>query len=184
MEYQMSVHIPFSLEGYELCHPVEQADFETIILQINGVPRASNWRPIAMEIIHEDEGQKLLESDSPWLGAHALILRPSATAAMMPLLGEGDELLPLFCPETDLSMFNPTRVLDALDEDASSVLRFSDGQLMRVNRYSFRPDVIGDTQIFKIPNLRSSPTFVSERFVRTWKSAGLRGLGFKKVWSP
>ncbi len=45
------------------------------------------------------------------------------------------------------------------------------------------PDVISGVDIFKIPSLRVSPTYVSERFVERVKAAGLRGLVFNKVWS-
>ena len=127
MRHQMSVHVPFSLEEYELCPPVKQKDFETIILQVNGTPRAATWRTIAMEIIHKDEGTKLLESDSPWLGPHALIFKRTVSTAIRTLLEEWGELLPVSCNEADLSIFNPTRVLDALNETASSISRFSDG---------------------------------------------------------
>ncbi|XDD51447.1 DUF1629 domain-containing protein [Leptospira sp. WS92.C1] len=176
-------YLPFSLEGYELCHPVEPFDFENLILQVNGIPRATAWRPIDAKVIHKDEGRKLSESDAPWLGSHALILRQRAVDVMRGLLDEFGELLPLSCAEAKLYIYNPTRVLDALDVDASSVLRFSDGQLMTVNRYSFKTEVINGVHAFKISDLRASPTFVSEVFVQTWNSAGLRGLDFKKVWS-
>lgn len=47
-----------------------------------------------------------------------------------------------------------------------------------------RPDVIGEIDIFKIPNLRVSPTFLSQRFVDRWKASGLTGLEFEQVWAP
>lgn len=62
-------------------------------------------------------------------------------------------------------------------------LRFSNGRVMRMTRHAFRPDVISGVDLFKIPNLRVSPTYVSERFVERVKAAGLRGLVFNKVWS-
>jgi len=80
-------------------------------------------------------------------------------------------------------MYNPTRVIDALDEDASSVLRFSGGRIMRINRHVFRPEVVKGIDVFKIPNLRVSPTYVSQRFGDLWNSADLKGLEFKQVWA-
>ncbi len=183
MTDQTSIYVPHSLTRYELCHPADPADFEYIVEQVSGVPRKSTWHPIAMEIIHKDNGLELLESESPWLGSHALVFRRRAVEALNPLLEEYGEFLPVCCEEADLWIFNPTTILDALNEDSSSVLRFSNEQIMRVNQYVFRPDIVRDIQIFKIPNLRASPTFVSDHFVQRWKSAGLRGLGFKKVWS-
>ena len=50
-------------------------------------------------------------------------------------------------------------------------------------KHVFRANVVAQASAFKIPNLRVSPTFVGERFVELWNSAGLKGLDFKKVWS-
>jgi hypothetical protein len=50
-----------------------------------------------MRIIREDEGQTLHESDSPWLGSHALVFKARAVKALGPLLREYGELLPLLC---------------------------------------------------------------------------------------
>jgi len=43
--------------------------------------------------------------------------------------------------------------------------------------------VVADNEIFKIPSLRVSPTFVSHRFVDRWKESGLTGLEFERVWA-
>ncbi|HEX5749059.1 MAG TPA: DUF1629 domain-containing protein [Archangium sp.] len=182
-EKKISVYIPSLLDGYEFCHPINQDDFENINVQVNGLPRVGSWKPIVMRIIREDEGRKLLESDSPWLGSHALMFRSRATDVLGPMMRDCGELLPIACNGADISLFNPTRVIDALDEAASSVLRFSDKQIMRINRHVFRSDAIRDVHFFKIPNLRVSPTFVSEHVVELWKTSGLRGLEFKQVWS-
>jgi hypothetical protein len=137
-----------------------------------------------MRLIHDDEGRKLAMSDSPWLGPHALIFRPNVVDALGSMLQQYGELLPLVCEEGEVLLYNPTRVIDALDESESSVLRFSGGRIMMIQRYVFRPDVMGDTVIFKIPNLRVSPTFLSHRFIERWNMSGLKGLEFKEVWAP
>lgn len=177
------IYDPLVDEGFELCHPERNNDFETLRVQINGMPRRVTWRPIRMQLIREDEGKKLMVSDSPWLGSHALIFRKPAIEKLAGLLEEYGELLPLTCSEAELFVFNPTRVLDALDEQASSVMRFSNGRIMRITRYVFKPAIVAGSHIFKIANLRVSPTFVDEHVVKAWASAGLRGLAFDKVWS-
>lgn len=179
-----SIYTPLGLDGYELCHPVSQYGFERINVEVKGTPVGASWRPISMRIIHEDEGQKLAPSDSPWLGSHALIFRTSAVEALAPMLRKHGELLPLRCAKANVVLYNPTCVLDALDESASSVLRFGDGRIMMIQRHVFRADVVGNIGIFKIPNLRVSPIFVSHRFVQQWKASGLKGLKFKQVWAP
>ena len=179
----MEVYVPMSAEGFELCQPEYQEDFERFNTEINGEPRQRTWRPIPVRLVHEDEGEKLTASDSPWLGSHALIFRQTVIEKLGAMLEHHGEILPLTCAEGKLVVFNAVRVLDALDEEASAVMRFTSGKLMRVTRYMFQAKVISGFDIFKIPNLRVSPTFVSELVVEAWTLAGLHGLVFNKVWS-
>ncbi len=179
----VSIWTPWSAEGFELCQPEHHEDFEGIILELNGEHRGASWRSPAMKLIHEDEGRILAQSDSPWLGSNALIFRPKAVETLGSILHSNGELLPLDVDNGNLCIYNATRVLDALDEAASTVVRFSGGRIMMVKKYEFRPHVIKNIDIFKIPNLRMSPTFVSKRFVDAWKSARLVGLEFKQVWA-
>ena len=179
----MKIFEPSSPRNYELCHPVKPEDFERINTLINGTHRFDSWNPIPMEIIREDEGRRLLESDSPWLGSDALIFTLRAVDALGSFLQEHGELLPLLCSDADIMIYNPTRLLDALDEGASTGLRV-DGRIIWIKRHMFRPDVIKGNDIFKIKTLRVSPTFVSQRFVDLWNSAGLKGLEFKQIWAP
>lgn len=182
MECMVPVYEPGAAEGFEFCHPVRQEDFETLCTTIDGTPRAWTWRSPAMHLIHADEGQTLLESDSPWLGAHALIFRRRAALALEPILSGCGELLPLACAEADLVVFNVTQILDALDEAASELTRFSSGRVMLVKRPVFRPEVIAGVDAFKLSSLRVSPTYVSQRVVEQVRSSGLRGLTFRRVW--
>jgi uncharacterized protein DUF1629 len=181
--HKVSIYEPLSIDGYELCYPTRQEDFEAINTQVDGSPRKSTWRPMAMRIIQEDEGKHLRESDAPWLGSHALIFRRRAIEALEPLLSESGEFLPLDCGEVNISMFNPRCATDAFDEGASSVLRFSSGRIMAINRYVFRPEAVGELHAFKISSLRVSPTLLSREFVERWRSSGLKGLDFREVWS-
>lgn len=184
MKSMAGIYTPLGLDGYELCHPVDQNDFERINVQVNGMSRLLDWKPPRMRLFRTNEGRALIESDSPWLGEHALIFRPRVVEALGWTLQEYGELLPLACSEAKLVMYNPTRVIDALDEAASSVQRFPGGRIFLIDRHVFRANAIGDTDVFKIPNLRVSPTFVSHRFVDRWNESGLSGLEFSQVWHP
>jgi hypothetical protein len=174
---------PLGSGGYELCHPTDKDGFESVRLNINGVSRNESWSPTPVEIIHRNRGEKLLRSDSPWLGSHALIFRSSAIIGLGPLLRENGELLPLACVGAELMMYNPIKLLDALDENASSITRFDNGRIMRVRNYVFREEIVDGIDVFKIPNLRVSPTFVSQRFVDRWNELDLKGLDFAQVWA-
>ncbi len=176
MRAKAGVYTPLGLDGFELCHPVHQRDFERINIEVNGTPRQPSWEPVPVHLVHIDQGRELVESDSPWLGAHALIFRAAAMDSMGSALREYGELLPLSCSEASLWIYNPTRVVDALDESASSVLRFNDGRVMLIQRHVFRADLLRGNDIFKIPNLRVSPTFVDSVPRR-----GVRAPAFEEV---
>jgi hypothetical protein len=51
--------VPLGLEGYELCHPVRQDDFERINVEINGTPRACDWKLIPVRLVREDQRLEL-----------------------------------------------------------------------------------------------------------------------------
>lgn len=180
-----TVYLPHHEEGYEYCHPTNPDNYDTFRFQIDGARRSNTWSPVPMHLVREaDEGKSRLASDSPWLGTHSLIFRQSAIEKLGALLREYGELLPLSCPGTEIMVFNPTRVIDALDEEASSVERYkSSGRIMRITHYAFRPDIVAGVDIFKIPNQRVSSTYVGDRFVQLWNSSGLVGLRFKRIWS-
>lgn len=183
MRATAGIYTPLGLGDFELCHPVNGDDFERINLEINGTSRHAGWKPISMQLIHSDEGQQLVPSDAPWLGEHALIFRKNVIDLLGLVLLAYGELLPLACAEADLWVYNPTRVIDALDEDVSSIQRFDSGRIMWIQQHAFRADVLGDIEIFKIPNLTVSPTFVSHRFVDRWNECGFQGLEFTREWA-
>jgi hypothetical protein len=84
----------------------------------------------------------------------------------------------------DLRLFNATHLLNALDENASTLVRFkSSGAIMQIKRHAFRPEIIAGHHLFKISNLRVSPIYVSNTFVDAWAAANLTGLTFDEVWS-
>jgi hypothetical protein len=177
-----SVYIPRPTEGSELCQPLRQEDYKTLSLMLNGEPRRDTWQPIPVLLHTEDRGRGLSYSHSPWLHSDALIFRETVIKAVGRLLLRSGELLPLTCSDVILEVFNPFSVADALDEEASSIQRFSSGDIMRIKQYVFHPHVISGKALFKIPNLRSSPTFVSDHFIESWHDADLKGLEFRKIW--
>jgi len=178
----MLVYDCLGANGFELCHPDNRDDWETAAAMVDGTPRATSWKPFGVHLVRIDEGKKLQAADAPWFGGHALVLRERAVDAMGPMLTDSGELLPLTSVEAKLWMYNPTLAIDALDEGASTILRFDDGRIMYVQRFAFRPDVVRDVPVFKVANLRRGQVFFGPEFVERWRGAGLSGLEFKEVW--
>jgi hypothetical protein len=94
------------------------------------------------------------------------------------VLRNNAEILPLSTDDgVELFVLN-VRVIDALDDVRSSIMRFPDGRIMRVSKASFVGERIPDgVNLFRLPH-RISSTYVSERFVDAYTNAGLRGFVF------
>jgi len=178
-----SIYEPGPTERAEWCNPVNSDDFEPLIAESTGASRKSIWKPAQVKMIRKTLRQRFTYSDCPWRSSTSLFFRPSAIEKMKPIFDACGELLPLECPDAELWVFNPTIVLDALDEKASKISRFSSGRIMSIDKYVFHADIVAGVDMFKLANLRASPTVVNDRFVDLWNASGLKGLEFKKLWS-
>lgn len=178
----MNVYEPLVADGYEWTNCVVTDDYE-LFSGFDGTPRKKIWRPVLVRRVRADDRQDMKESDFPWLGSWALVMRRTAVDALRTMLKENGEILPL---ETDdgieLFVLN-AHVVDALDEERSEIMRIPGAsKIMLVKKPVFRFDSIRELSLFRLPH-RASSTYVSDEFVSRVKEAGLKGLTFKKVWS-
>lgn len=175
----MDVYCLTVLEGQEWILPSDPDDFE-LFFALDG-SLLTNWSRPVMQLLREhDDGKERSYSDFPWLGAYAPILKLPAVTALENTLAPYGQLLPLRGEQAWL--FNVTRVLDALDEQRSDIVRFDDGEILTVERYEFIRSVLAGHGIFKLPG-RSSPVFVTPDFIETVRQSRLRGVSFERVWS-
>ena len=95
------------------------------------------------------------------------------------------EFLPLGCDEGNFWAFHVTHFVDALDEDASDVLRATDDPdlVLMIHRHVFQPEKLTADWMFKLPQSRGrSRIYVTDPFVNLIRSSGFTGLEFKRVW--
>lgn len=178
----MDIYEPLVSEGYEWVNCYDDADYE-VFLALDGSPQAERWRPIKVQRVRADDRQDFKPSDFPWLGAHALVMRKRAVEALREVLEAHGEVLPLVTEDAvELSVFN-ARVVDALDEERSNIMRFpGTNRIMRIVKVAFIESALRGVDVFRLPH-RASSTYVSQRFVDRVNESGLLGLEFKKVWS-
>jgi len=177
----MAFFEPLAAEGYEWVNAIQERDYG-VFLQFDGKPRAATWKPVAVRRVRADEHQASNPSDFPWLGSHALVMRPSAVVALRDILDKSGEVLPLATDDgVELFVLNAC-VIDALDESKSKLTRFpGTNRVMRIKDVAFVASAIEGVDLFRLPH-RASSTYVSGRFAERVKAAGLRGLVFNKVW--
>jgi hypothetical protein len=177
----MDIFEPMVREGYEWINCVNQEDYD-LFAGFDGSSRRNAWKPVPVRRVRADEHHGFKASDFPWLGSDALVIRRKAVDALREVLDANGEVLPLSTDDdVELFVLN-ARIVDALDEANSSLMKFpGTDRIMRIKKIAFVTSKIEDIDLFRLPH-RASATYVSARFVERVKAAGLVGLEFKKVW--
>jgi hypothetical protein len=176
--YQFAVQ-----EGFEWVLPVNDEDLN-LFRGFDGTSKGESWTPVRVELLRKDEdGQQLAESDFPWLGAYAPVLRQRAIDALGELFAADGELLPLLCDSANLSVFNSLKVLDALDIERSEIVFFPDSdRIMQIRRYVFISARLRGVTMFKVPQLLSHSVYLTEATVKAVNRSKLTGVGFRLLW--
>jgi hypothetical protein len=178
----MIIYEPHVAEAYEFVNCHDDDDYE-VFNQLDGSPRADQWKPVEVIWVREDDGRKYKPSDFPFLGLCVFVMRRRALEALRDILDAHGEILSLATDDgVELFAFN-ARMVDALDEARSTLERFPDSnRIMWIKKVAFIESAIRGLDMFRLPD-RGSVTYVSQRFVDRVNAAGLVGLEFDKVWS-
>ncbi|GAA4994450.1 hypothetical protein [Actinopolymorpha pittospori] len=169
---------------YEFISTVDEDDLE-LVGELDATSRTADWSPVEVRIFSEDDdtGAPLQRADFPWLGSWALVLRDRAIDLAGPVLAPFGEFLPLTCADAAVTCFNGLELIDALDESRSQIVRFpSSGRIMAIEKHGFRPEMIPERSVFKIPQEQLGPLFYTEPVVDDLRALGLTGLDFRLVW--
>jgi len=159
------------------------ADDETVVefnQRFDGRPMKLTWT--GKEEFHYVTG-RLREGDTPGLSSHIPVFNAKAVEVLKDLLEPNGELLPIACDGVGLFLFNVTRFSDALDEANCDLVRFDDGRIMIIDRYSFiKAELVGEIA-FKLRQEPLSWVYVTDPFVERVRVAKLKGFEFRLVWS-
>jgi hypothetical protein len=171
-------------DGYQYLLPVDSSDNDSLIF--DGRPRATSWTPIRMRPLKFIDGQFQQPCDFPTgSGSCYLMTSEAAKERIEGHLNRYGEFLPLRCSEGQFWAFHVTHFVDALDENASDVLRASDdpSYILMIHKHVFRPERLTADWMFKLPQSRGRGAFyVTDPFVDLIRASGLTGLEFKRVW--
>jgi hypothetical protein len=176
----MRIYIPAVVEGAEWISLRDPDQWETFYALCG--PVGSDWQAPQMQFIEEQEDLTARQySDFPWCLHTVLVVRDRALPLLRPMLEQYGEVLPLLC-EDPVWLFNATKIIDALDEERSTIARFTDGAVLAIEKHAFHSDAIGDAEIFRLPG-RASNIYVRETVVRRIGELGLAGTAFDLVWA-
>lgn len=125
-----------------------------------------------------------LQAITPILFAEVPVLSTRAVTVLKPILESNGELLPLHSNDGEYFIFNVLRFVDALNEEASEIVRFPDGKrILEIERFVFDTSKVKNVDIFKLPQQPLARVFVSDEFVDVVRKAGLLGFNFEWLWS-
>ena len=140
---------------------------------------ATTWRPLSVEpIIETAADQHKVLSDFPncWVTP---TFSSRAVLKLRDLLAVHGELLPL--RNQPYHFYNVTKLVDALDEQASIIRRFSSGRIMQITKCVLRAGSLDGSAIFRLPQFRRTAVFVDGLFMDRVLDAGLTGFVFEPV---
>lgn len=152
-----------------------------IYQRFDGTSLADAWSEIAIHAADEPDERAQLP-DFALLGV-VPVFSDQAVDTLRDLLEPNGELLPLRHARRHYFAYNVTTFRDALDEERSLMSRFSDGGIMSIEGYAFRPEVLTDVAIFKIPQLPGGFVYVTEEFADRTRRAELLGFVFRTLWA-
>jgi hypothetical protein len=148
----------------------------------HGKPMQGLWTDVKIGV--DPDSYSLPEGDFPSLIPDVPVFSPKAIAALRDLLVGNGEILPVTIVGEQYFLFNVTRVVDALDEENSEIIRFEgSSRVLNIREYAFFHRKLSGRVIFKIPQMLDGWIFVTDLFVKRVQSAGLKGFWFPVVWS-
>ncbi len=163
-----------------LLQPATQADWEQFGL-FGGTPSSETWTPPEVNFVTEQ-----VEPVGPYPDVNSVVgipvLSPAGAAFFVGFMGVDATLLTVRCADADLVGVVVPEVAGALDVEASDIVRFSDGRIMRVESTVFHPDVVGGLAVFRVAEYPAS-VYVNGIVVHGAAAAGLVGFGARQVWS-
>jgi hypothetical protein len=179
------------VDNYQTVLPENKDDNRLITIDhLHGKPFPKPWKPLSVyypsreDLVAGDERAlwkpgDVRRGEFPCIGGTVPVFTERAVNALLPLIEDNVEVLPLACEEDKLYIINVIDVVDCLDKERSKLKRFSSGGVMRVEHYVFIKEAIRGKHMFKIPELHVA-VYVSDAFKSAVEENCLEGL----LWKP
>ena len=133
---------------------------DEFLWRFDGTPMEGRWTDVAFTWDPETAG--LPKGDYPFLMLGLPIFTRRAIEDLGDLLEGNGEIIPTTCEGDQIFFFNVTRIIDALDESDSEVIRFDDcSDVMYIDRYAFFAAKLVESTIFKIPQWPTGLVYVT-----------------------
>ncbi len=152
--------LDFDVNNYksiQLCEEIS-ADYYQMF---DGTSLKNRWKKLKVKFYEEDKDLK--DGDAP--GFNIPVFNEKALNALLPLIKDNVEILPLQLNNETLYGINVLSIVNALNYDLSEYKTFRDGKrVMAIKKYAFIEEKIEKNNIFKLMDLPRGDVFVSEEF--------------------
>lgn len=171
------------MDNYQNLIFSEETDYELLDL-FDGTMIDKDWKKPSVKILFDDHLNKnLLEGDFPFLSSHVPVFSKNAISVLEDLILPHGEILSLNYKSDEYFAYNVTSIIDALDHQKSVFKRFkSDGSIMDIIKYIFKPKYIEDIPIFKLPQTSLMDVFITDVLYKRITDKNLLGFNCIKVW--
>lgn len=112
-----------------------------------------------------------------------VVMRAQVWRASAGVLAPFGRHFPVTCEEVELVAFDVVQVIDALDQEASQIFRYSFGDVIRVDSWAFREDRLPERAVFRIPQPgQNASILATEAVVRELAALPMTGLEWTAIW--
>lgn len=179
---------------YRPIHP-ERSLTRKVRWKFSAKPMVDKLPPMSFIGQFDKKDRKKPVPDIALMGCRTYAFNEKATELLAPILHRAGEIIPFEVEGDTWYLLNVLESLDqAFDPDRSMAeMTMSDGTLVEVFHYVFRPEHLSDSPLFKVPNDGHQNIFFADRkdteqqrrshFMQIVTDHGLTGLEFKKVFS-
>jgi hypothetical protein len=146
------------------------------------------WQPFTV-VRDSDDRRNLTKPLADRAGINAkldpMVLSDRALEVLLPHIAPFGQVLPIHFAECNYSLFNITNVVDALDVKRSEIeyILPTGSSIYRIKKHVFKPEIVRDQLIFKIPQRPGGFAFCTDHFVKLVQDAKLTGFDFEELWS-
>ena len=165
-------------------HMQEQSSFFSLpsldhrdLLRKAAIGEEIDWRTITYEKVNR--GQDCTFSSFGNLIFYCLH-KQQLSSILDKIPGLGYRTLQKLSGKPQLYILSNIETIDALDFNNSSVERLENGKIFLINKFCFRPDLLGGKYLFYIKDYVG--LFCTNNFTKMYKDENWTGFQFEEVW--
>ena len=164
---------------YRTYEPIPKSGYKSYIFE--GIPVEKRNFDIISPSEYYDEVNKPI-GDVFSVEVSSFILNEKSYKILYPYIKNEVQIFKIKSERDNLYVVNVTNIVDCLDYDMSELKLFpSSGRIMRVEKYSFKENLLSNVTIFKLPEFPNALSYVTEDFKKVVEVNDIKGFKFEEL---